>query len=79
MKEDEGSNNDEDDEQSIKKAKVDNEIIQFNRDERKYVNMKVRSGETITSPCWTSKLCQIATLTKEGIELMKSKKCKYFG
>jgi hypothetical protein len=75
---DEGSNIDENHENSSKKTKIDDEIIQFNREERKYVKMKVRSGDTITSPCWTSKLCQVATLTKEGLELMKSKKCKYF-
>ena len=36
--------------------------------------MKVRSGETITSPCLSSQLCQVATLTKKGIELMKISK-----
>ncbi len=73
---DDKSNDADDDQYNNKKQKVDNETIQLNRDERKFVRIKVRSGETITSPCWTSKLCQIASLTKEGIELLKSKKCK---
>ena len=76
-RDDDDKSNDEDEEQSSnKKGKVENATIQFNREERKYVKMKVRSGETITSPCWTSKLCQIASLTKDALELIRSKKCK---
>lgn len=41
--------------------------IEANKEERKFVKMKVCSGDTISSPCWSSKLCQIATLTKEVI------------
>lgn len=73
---DEKSNDEDEDQSSNKNGKVENATIQFNREERKYVKMKVRSGETITSPCWTSKLCQIASLTKDALEYIKSKKCK---
>ena len=69
---------------SRKRVKSDEQInideqtdIEFNREEKKFVNMKVRSGDSISSPCWSSKLCQVATLTKEGISLMKKTKSKY--
>ena len=74
-----GTSSDDDgqSEQSVKRKKtVDKTDIEFNREERKYVKMKVRCGDNISSPCWSSKLCQIASLTKEGIDLMKKKKCK---
>jgi hypothetical protein len=68
----------EDEEQSTatsnKKQKVEKTDIEFNIEERKYFIMKVRSGDTITSPCWSSKLCHVGSLSKEGIELMKKEK-----
>ena len=57
-----------------KEEVIDKTAIAHNRYKRKYVSMKERSGETITSPCWSSKLCQVGTLTKKGIELMKISK-----
>jgi septum formation inhibitor MinC len=76
----ENSDVEEDKDKSNKRSKkesmADVEDVEKNNEERKYVKMKVRSGDTISSPCWSSKLCQIATLTKEGTELMKKKRCK---
>ena len=70
-------NSDVEEEKSNKRSKTESTSdIEANKEERKFVKMKGRSGDTISSPCWSSKLCQIATLTKEGIELMKKKKCK---
>ena len=63
----------DEEETSNKRQKVEQSDIDFNIEEKKYVIMKVRSGDTITSPCWSSKLCQVASLTKEGIP--KSKYC----
>ena len=62
--------------QRLEKTDIDQTDIEFNRAEKKYVIMKVRSGDSITSPCWSSKLCQVATLSKEGLALMKKPKSK---
>jgi hypothetical protein len=61
----------------VKKTDIEQTDIEFNREEKKYVIMKLRSGDGITSPCWSSKLCQVATLSKEGLALMRQAKSKF--
>ena len=60
-----------------KRSKVEHSDIEFNKEERKFVVIKVRKGDTISSPCWSSKLCQVVTLTKEGNDIMSKKKRTY--
>lgn len=62
--------------QRVEKPDVDQTEIEFNREEKQYVTIKVRSGDSITSPCWSSKLCQVVTLSKEGLAMMKKAKSK---
>lgn len=40
--------------------------------ERSYVRLDWKTGERITSPCWTSGVCKIITVTREGLELIRT-------